>query len=117
MCSGLNSSLLHEWVRVLTADADTMSKFYEAWAFVRQKGDGEHAQVRASQPHILSVPESIHPMCIRPSALLPCTATQMLPSSTPAPVYSCHMHSHSPFILLPHALLSCPYALSTPSCR
>ena len=35
VCCGLNNGLLHEWVRVLTADEETMTKFYEAWAFVR----------------------------------------------------------------------------------
>ena len=35
VCCGLNNGLLHEWVRVLTADDETMTKFYEAWAFVR----------------------------------------------------------------------------------
>ena len=35
VCCGLNNGLLHEWVRVLTEDEETMTKFYEAWAFVR----------------------------------------------------------------------------------
>ena len=35
VCCGLNSGLLHEWVRVLVADEETMTKYYEAWAFVR----------------------------------------------------------------------------------
>ena len=35
VCCGLNNGLLHEWVRVLTVDKETMTKFYEAWAFLR----------------------------------------------------------------------------------
>ena len=35
VCCGLNSGMLHKWVRVLTEDEETMTKFYEAWAFVR----------------------------------------------------------------------------------
>ena len=34
VCCGLNHRLLHEWVRVLTVDKETMAKFYEQWAFV-----------------------------------------------------------------------------------
>jgi len=35
VCSALNCGLLHDWIGVLTTDAETMSKFYETWAFVR----------------------------------------------------------------------------------
>ena len=39
VCCGLNHKLLHEWVRVLTIDKETMGKFYEAWAFVNSSSD------------------------------------------------------------------------------
>ena len=39
VCSGLNNRLLHEWVRVLTVDKDTMVKFYEGWAFVNSSAE------------------------------------------------------------------------------
>jgi len=39
VCCGLNHRLLHEWVRVLTVDKDTMVKFYESWAFVNSSAD------------------------------------------------------------------------------
>jgi myosin-6 len=39
VCCGLNHRLLHEWVRVLTVDKDTMAKFYETWAFVNSSAD------------------------------------------------------------------------------
>ena len=36
----MNNQLLHEWIHVLASNADTMIKFYEAWAFVRSSTDG-----------------------------------------------------------------------------
>jgi len=35
VCSGLNAGLMHEWIGVMTADEETMNKFYEVWAYVR----------------------------------------------------------------------------------
>lgn len=46
VCCGLNNRALHEWVRVLTVDKDTMTKFYEQWAFVNSSADAL-PQVRA----------------------------------------------------------------------
>jgi len=39
VCCGLNDRLLHEWVRVLTVDKETMAKFYEAWAYVNSSSE------------------------------------------------------------------------------
>ena len=39
VCCGLNHRMLHEWVRVLTLDRETMAKFYEAWAFVNASAE------------------------------------------------------------------------------
>lgn len=35
----LNAGLLHDWVKLLTVDKDTMTKFYESWAFVNSKDE------------------------------------------------------------------------------
>eukprot|EP00967_Tisochrysis_lutea_P136842 scaffold244680_cov31-Tisochrysis_lutea.AAC.1 len=50
VCSGLNNGLLHEWVAVLTADAETMSKFYESWAFVRSSEQALPQMMDAIRP-------------------------------------------------------------------
>ena len=48
--SGLNHGLIHEWIRVLTSDAETMGKFYETWAFVRFSDDALPQMTAALQP-------------------------------------------------------------------
>ena len=50
VCCGLNHRLLHEWIRVLTVDKDTMTKFYEAWAFVNASADAVPQLMEALQP-------------------------------------------------------------------
>jgi hypothetical protein len=50
VCSGLNNGLLHEWIAVLTADAETMNKFYETWAFVRSSEQALPQMMEAIRP-------------------------------------------------------------------
>jgi len=50
VCSGLNNGLIHEWIRVLTSDGETMGKFYETWAFVRHSEDALPQMTSALQP-------------------------------------------------------------------
>lgn len=50
VCSGLNHGLLHEWIAVLTADAETMGKFYETWAFVRSSEQALPQMMEAIRP-------------------------------------------------------------------
>lgn len=50
VCCGLNHGLLHDWVRVLTDDEETMNKFYEAWAFVRATEGALTQIMEALQP-------------------------------------------------------------------
>ena len=51
VCSGLNHGLLHDWIGVLTADAETMHKFYETWAFVR-----------SSEPALPQMMDAVRPL-------------------------------------------------------
>ena len=37
VCCALNHRSLHQWVRILTNDSETMLKFYETWAFINTK--------------------------------------------------------------------------------
>ena len=50
VCSGLNNRLLHEWVRVLTIDKETMVKFYESWAFVNSSAEALPQLMASLQP-------------------------------------------------------------------
>jgi len=50
VCCGLNHRALHEWVRVLTIDVETMGKFYEAWAFVNSSADALPQLMLSLQP-------------------------------------------------------------------
>ena len=50
VCCGLNHRLLHEWVRVLTVDKETMGKFYEAWAFVHASAEALPQLMESLQP-------------------------------------------------------------------
>ena len=50
VCCGLNKGQLHEWLRVLTADGETMGKFYESWAFVRSSEQALPQMVTALRP-------------------------------------------------------------------
>ena len=50
VCCGLNHRLLHEWVRVLTVDKDTMAKFYESWAFVNSSQEALPQLMDSLQP-------------------------------------------------------------------
>lgn len=50
VCCGLNDLLLHEWVRVLTVDKETMIKFYENWAFVNTSAEALPQLIDALQP-------------------------------------------------------------------
>ena len=50
VCCGLNHRLLHEWVRVLTVDKETMAKFYESWAFVNSSAEALPQLMEALRP-------------------------------------------------------------------
>ena len=50
VCCGLNHRMLHEWVRVLTLDRETMAKFYEAWAFVNASAEALPQLMHTLQP-------------------------------------------------------------------
>jgi len=50
VCCGLNERALHDWVRVLTLDRETMQKFYETWAFVNSSPDALSKLMTTLQP-------------------------------------------------------------------
>ena len=50
VCCGLNVRLLHEWIRVLTVDKETMAKFYESWAFVNSSSEALPQLTHTLQP-------------------------------------------------------------------
>lgn len=50
VCSALNAQALHEWMRLLTSDDETMSKFFENRAFVNSSADAVTHLVAALQP-------------------------------------------------------------------
>jgi hypothetical protein len=56
VCQGLNDSLLHEWISLLTQSNETMARFYEPWAYIRA------AEVRANS----SRPETRRALRARP---------------------------------------------------
>ena len=50
VCCGLNNRVLHEWVRILTVDKDTMVKFYESWALVNSNAEALPQLMTSLQP-------------------------------------------------------------------
>mmetsp|Transcript_48815 Transcript_48815/g.81129 ORF Transcript_48815/g.81129 Transcript_48815/m.81129 type:complete len:235 (-) Transcript_48815:350-1054(-) len=50
VCSGLNHRLIHQWIKILAEDDDTMTKFYEPWAFVRKDDDVLSQMMTTLQP-------------------------------------------------------------------
>lgn len=50
VCCGLNHRQLHEWVKLLTQDKETMAKFYESWAFVNASADALPQLMSTLQP-------------------------------------------------------------------
>ena len=50
VCCGLNHAQLHDWIAVLTADPETMGKFYEAWAYVRSSEQALPQMMEALRP-------------------------------------------------------------------
>lgn len=59
VCQGLNDRLLHGWVQVLTADEQTMVKFYETWAYVRA------SEVRRTRAHARALTRGAPAGCSR----------------------------------------------------